>query len=117
MMFSDTGPLSKGKLEEGEDLKDGTKREIKEEIGLDVEIEDRLGENEYIASHPEKGKKVKHVTYFLAKSEYKEMVLEEDSGGLDDVRWFELAEVPELRIYEDIVPLIAKAVEIISKSS
>jgi len=52
--------------------------------------------------------------YFLASSDYKELELEK-SGGLDGARWFEMKEVPELRIYNDIIPLIAKAVEIISK--
>ena len=67
-----------------------------------------------MASHPEKGKILKKVVYFLAKSEYKELVLEE-STGLDNARWFEVSSIPELRIYSDIIPLISKAVEIISK--
>ncbi len=106
--------LSKGKVEENENVEDGTKREIKEEIGLDITLKEKLGENEYVATHPEKGKSLKKVTYFLAESEYQELKLE-SSGGLDNARWFELSEIPELRIYNDIIPLIAKAVEIISK--
>ncbi len=106
--------LSKGGFQDGEDEEKATMREIKEEISLDIAIEAKLGENEYVATHPEKGKILKKVVYFLAKSEYKELVLEK-SGGLDGARWFELAEIPELRIYNDIIPLIAKAVEIISK--
>lgn len=106
--------LSKGKLEEGENVKTGTIRKIKEEIGLDIEIKEKLGENEYIASHPEKGKILKKVVYFLAESEYNELNLEK-GGGLDNARWFLLSEIPELRIYNDIIPLISKAVEIISK--
>jgi N utilization substance protein B len=105
--------LSKGHLEEDEDLKKGVKREIKEEIGLDIEIKEKLGENEYVASHPEKGKTLKKVAYFLAESEYRELQLE-SSGGLDEARWFRFSEIPELRIYQDIVPLITKAIEIIS---
>lgn len=107
--------ISKGGIEEGENEEEATKREIKEEIGLDeINIEEKLGENEYIASHPEKGKSLKRVVYFLAKSEYKELVLEK-SSGLDGARWFPLSAIPELRIYNDIVPLISKAIEIISK--
>jgi N utilization substance protein B len=106
--------LPKGKVEINEDIKEGTKREIKEEIGLDIVIEEKLGENEYIATHPEKGKTFKKVVYFLAHSEYKELVLE-NSGGLDNARWFEISEIPELRIYNDIIPLFTKAIEIISK--
>jgi transcription antitermination protein NusB len=106
--------LSKGSVAEGEDLEEGTAREIKKEIGLDIRVKEKLGENEYVANHPEKGKTLKKVTYYLAESEYKELVLE-SSGGLDEARWFKISEIPELRIYNDIIPLIGKAVEIISK--
>ncbi len=105
--------LSKGKIEAGGDLKEGAVKAIKKEIGLDAKIEETLGTNEYVATHPEKGKSLKKVVYFLASSEYRELELEK-SGGLDGARWFEMTEVPELRIYNDIIPLIAKAVEIIS---
>ena len=108
--------ISKGGIEEGESEEDATRREVKKEIGLDITIEEKLGENEYVATHPEKGKTLKKVVYFLGKSEYKELVLEK-SGGLDGARWFELSEIPELRIYNDIIPLIAKAIEIISSDA
>lgn len=107
--------LSKGKVESGENVEEGTIREIKEEIGLDIKILEKLGENEYVATHPEKGKTLKHVSYFLAESEYHELMLE-SSGGLDGAKWFQLSEIPELRIYNDIIPLIAKAVEIVAKT-
>lgn len=106
--------ISKGSIEEGENEEEATKREIKKEIGLDIEIEKKLGENEYVASHPEKGKSLKRVAYFLAKSEYKELILEK-STGLDGARWFPASAIPELRIYNDIIPLISKAIEIISR--
>lgn len=107
--------LSKGKVEPNENIEDGTKREIKKEIGLDIEILERLGENEYVATHPEKGKTLKKVVYFLAKSEYAPLLLEV-SGGLDGARWFTLKEIPELHIYNDIIPLIRKAINIISQN-
>ena len=105
--------LSKGKTEPGEDIEVGTIKTIKKEIGLDVTIEGKLGDNEYVATHPEKGKTLKKVVYFLAKSEYQELVLEQ-SGGLDNARWFTLGSIPQLRIYNDIIPLITKAIEILS---
>lgn len=106
--------LSKGHIDEGEEEQEGTVKRIKEEIGLDIEIKEKLGENEYVANHPEKGKTLKKVSYFLAESEYRELQLKM-SGGLDGARWFQLSEIPELKIYNDIIPIIAKAVEIISK--
>ncbi len=106
--------LSKGSIEGEGNEEESTKREIKKEIGLDITIKEKLGENEYVASHPEKGKILKKVVYFLAECEYQDLVLEK-SGGLDGARWFELSAIPELRIYNDIIPLISKAIEIISK--
>lgn len=106
--------LSKGKIEPGVDVEEGTKKAIKKEIGLDIEIESKLGENEYVASHPQTGKSLKKVTYYLGKSDYRELMLEK-SGGLDGARWFPLREIAELRIYSDIVPIIEKAIQIITK--
>lgn len=101
--------LSKGKIEEGEGLEEGAIREIKEEIGLDIEIETKLGDNEYVASKPDIGKYRKQVTYFLGRSEYKEITLEQ-KGGLDDAQWFRIADILELNFYEDILPIVTKAV-------
>lgn len=105
--------LPKGKLEEGESEEAGTTREVKEEIGVDITIKEKLGENEYIASHPEHGKMRKRVTYFLAESPYIPLRLEEGKGGLDDAQWFALADVPNLMMYDDVVPIITKAVNVL----
>jgi N utilization substance protein B len=102
--------LPKGGIEKGETDEEGTIREIKEEIGLDVEVLDKLGDNEYVANHPEKGKHRKHVIYFLAKSDRKELHLG-DSGGLDDARWFKLTEILDLNFYDDILPIVTNAVK------
>jgi N utilization substance protein B len=107
--------LSKGGIEEGENEEEGAIREIKEEMGLDMKIKDLLGRNEYIASHPEKGKIRKQVIFFLGESEYKDIVLEKGTGGLDDARWFKMEEVPELKMYDNMIPLLTKAVEILTK--
>ncbi|MFM2374853.1 MAG: hypothetical protein RLZZ234_848 [Candidatus Parcubacteria bacterium] len=104
--------LSKGGIGEDEEVKAGVVRKIKEEIGLDIEAEDELGKNEYIASNPEKGKVRKQVNYFLARSPYVDITLEE-KGGLDDARWFKVTEILELNFYEDILPIVTKAVTIL----
>jgi len=106
--------LSKGHIEENEDAEGGTIREIKEEIGLDIKIEKTLGENEYIATHPEKGKTKKHVYYFLTRADYQDLKLE-SSGGLNDAKWFKLSDIPDLKIYDDILPIITKAISMITK--
>ena len=108
--------LSKGKIEEGESVEDGAVRELKEEIGLSVTLENELGKNEYVASHPELGKVRKQVTYFLARSPYTDLTLE-NKGGLDDAKWFKVADILELNFYEDILPIVTKAVTMLVANS
>jgi N utilization substance protein B len=106
--------LSKGKLGDEEGLEEGTKRSVKEELGIAVEIVDTLGENSYISSHPQFKKIKKEVTYFLAKSEYTP-ILFEIKGGLDDAAWFPLKDLEKLSIYQDVLPIITKAVSKLQK--
>ena len=109
--------LSKGKIEEKESVEDGAVRELKEEIGVDISIEAQLGQNEYVASHPELGKVRKQVTYFLASSPYTELTLE-NKGGLDDAKWFKISEILDLNFYEDILSIVTKAITmLVSKST
>jgi N utilization substance protein B len=107
--------LSKGGLEEGETDADGIKRVIKKEIGLTVtDVFDKLGDNEYVANHPEKGKHRKQVLYYLAEAKYEDVALGE-SGGLDEARWFKATEILDLNFYNDIVPLITKSIQTLMK--
>jgi N utilization substance protein B len=101
--------LSKSKVKEGESVEDGAKRAVLEELGLPVTIGDKLGENEYVASQPEKGKVRKQVHYFLATSPYQDIALAQ-KGGLDDAKWFKVSDILELNFYEDILPIVTKAV-------
>lgn len=101
--------LSKGRIEEGEEMNAGAMRAINDEIGLKITIEAELGKNEYVATQPEKGKVRKQVSYFLAKSEYTDLTLEK-KGGLDDAKWFKVADILELNFYEDILPIVTKAI-------
>ncbi|MBP6856038.1 MAG: transcription antitermination factor NusB [Candidatus Pacebacteria bacterium] len=107
--------LSKGGIEENETPEDGTVREVKEEIGLDVEIVKKLGENEYIAHHPEKGEIRKQVSYFLAKAQFVPLVLHSVSGGLKDARWFEINEIEGLTIYDDVLGFMIQAIQFITE--
>ena len=109
--------LSKGKIGDtpdiaSESVETGTVREIKEELGLDISIRERLGVNEYPATDPEKGKIRKRVTYFLAESPFSNIKLG-TSGGLDDGRWFKLQDILDLNFYSDILPIVTKAINIL----
>ena len=106
--------LSKGSVEEGENSEQAAVREIKEEMGVDMEVLEKLGDDEYVASHPQKGKIRKQVIFFLAKAPYAPLTLESTSGGLDDCKWFTLKEVTTLRMYDSVTALIAKAIPVIT---
>lgn len=104
--------LSKGRLTETENDKDGVIRKAKEEVGLDVTPTVPLGSNEYAANDPEKGRIRKQVNYYLAEAKYTDLKLGE-SGGLDDAQWFKLAEIVDLNMYDDILPIFTKAIQIL----
>ncbi len=105
--------LSKGGVKEEEDIETGTLREVTQELGLKhLKITEKLGENQYLASHPEKGKLLKHVIYFLVESKFEDIKLEE-KGGLDDARWFKLGDIVDLNFYDDMLPIVTKAVTIL----
>jgi hypothetical protein len=46
----------------------------------------------------------------LAESPYVDVKLKQ-TGGLDDARWFRLREALELNLYEDVLPIITKAMQ------
>ncbi len=104
--------LSKGKIPEG-DVREGTVNKVKEEMGLTVTITHDLGNNEYIASDPEKGKIRKQVHYFLAETKFGDITLAQ-KPGLDDAKWFRIADILELNFYDDIVPIVTKAINILN---
>lgn len=108
--------ISKGKIEEGEDLKQGAVRKIKEEMGLDIKVSQELGVNEYVAndSKVEGGKKRKRVTYFLAEAPFAELKLG-PSGGLDDAQWFPLSAVGDLNFYDDTLKIIIPAINALAQ--
>lgn len=108
--------LCKGKIGDAPEIahetaEEGLIREVKEELGLEVKIIERIGENAYSTFHPEQGKILKKVEYFLAEGPFKELTLENkgDKGGLDDVRWFKLSDILDLNFYDDILPVITTA--------
>jgi N utilization substance protein B len=105
--------LSKGHIT-GTDPEAEVAQVIKDEIGIDVMIKEKLGENEYVSYHPEKGKIKKHVAYFLVESPFVDLHLAK-TGGLDDAKWFKMGDILELNFYNDILPLVTKAINILLK--
>lgn len=102
--------LSKGHIEQDPSPTEGVARVVKDELGLIGRVEDMVGENEYVASHPEKGKIRKHVWFFLVHSEFETLTLKK-SGGLDDAKWFRLPDILDLNFYDDMLPIVTAAVQ------
>ena len=102
--------LSKGHIETDPTPETGVVRIVKEELGLDATVESQVGENEYVASHPEKGKVKKHVWFFLASAPFEPLVLKK-TGGLDDAKWFRLQDIIDLNFYDDMLPIVTAAVQ------
>lgn len=106
--------LPKGHIHQEGKIEEEVIRELKKEIGLNVSIIEKLGENQYIANKPDQGKVVKHVSYYLTKSEFTAILLEK-KGGLDDAKWWSIQDASTLRMYDDIKPMIEKAKEIVEE--
>jgi len=104
--------LSKSKIKADEDIKTSAKRAVKKEMGLDISLEEEVGNNEYVTSLPEVGKVRRRVTYFVAKSPYKDIALG-DKDGLDDAKWFKVADILDLNLYEDILPIVTKSITLL----
>ncbi len=105
--------LSKGHIE-GKDPDNEVVKVIEEEITLPITVKEKLGGNEYITHHPEKGRIKKNVTYYLAEAPFVEIKLTK-SGGLDDAKWFKLGDILDLNFYNDILPIVTKAINILLK--
>ena len=89
----------RGHIEAGETEEQAARREIKEETGIkDLKIIPGF----------------KECTKFLFKKTYN-LKPEEKKGGLDDAKWFKLADILDLNFYNDILPLVTKAINILLK--
>ncbi|KKW10123.1 MAG: N utilization substance protein B-like protein [Parcubacteria group bacterium GW2011_GWB1_49_7] len=104
--------LTKGRLNEGESDVECLRRKVPLELGVPIEVKENIGSNSYSTFHPEKGKMMKEINYYMAEAPFMELTLEkkEEKGGLDDVRWFKLADILDLNFYDDILPIVTKAI-------
>ena len=109
--------LTKGRLDKGETHEECLTRKVPLELGVSIKIVEPIGNNSYSTFHPEKGKIRKDIEYFLAEAPFQELTLEkkEEQGGLDDVRWFKLADILDLNFYDDILPIVTKAITMLAE--
>lgn len=105
--------LSKGTYDASLEPKDAVLEVISSELGLSGTVEDSLGKNEYIAHEPGEGKKKRMAEYFLVQVPHDEIKLK-SGGGLDDARWFRITDVGSLKLYDDLMPIMASAISILA---
>ncbi len=94
------GPVG-GHLEQGESIKQAAKREIQEEIGVDV-VEDDLriiGVSHYMSKSGNEG-----IDFFLTTNRWKGEPYAKSE--CDIIEWFEVGNLPE-----NIIPFVKRAIE------
>lgn len=98
----------KGHIESGEEPLAACIREVKEEIGLEVDIIDQLPNNEYLHKS---GNKI--VTYmYLVRSKGREFVIEKPS---DKIEWINIDEVKNKLGYDNLKQYFSKILPIVKK--
>lgn len=94
----------KGKLEPGESDEMAAIREIKEETGLDVELDKGFEHRLFYRFRSREGELVsKQVTFFVAQSKTKEVVLSEEHS---DFKWLTYEEARRILTYDNAVNLL-----------
>ncbi|MDA1334960.1 MAG: transcription antitermination factor NusB [bacterium] len=100
--------LPKGRIQEKESDEEGAKRAVMQEIGLkELELKDQLCENQYVAHDPEAGAVRRRVVYYRGSTKQEALHLKE-SGGLIETKWFNLKDLPNLKMYDDIRKIFKK---------
>ena len=106
--------LPKGTPEEGETLEEAALREVREETGIDVAVEDKIGDIRYWFSRPQEG-----VRYFKTVRHY----LMRPIGGstdlhdheFDEVRWLPVDEALRIMSYENEIRMVRQAIDLIKQ--
>jgi 8-oxo-dGTP pyrophosphatase MutT (NUDIX family) len=102
----------KGHLNEGEGSKEAAIREVKEEVGLDAEIIEKVGQSSYVFKV--NGEKVfKIVTIFLMKADKQEITIQDLE--IQDAKWVDTQEAFELLSFPNDKNLLEKALNIYGK--
>lgn len=98
--------LPKGHVEEGESELETAKREVKEEVGLDVEISTV---KRYTLNYIIKEEIDKTSVFYFAKP--KNEIIKMQESEIENVRWCTFEEAIELLTFEDWKEMLNKAIE------
>lgn len=100
----------KGHLNEGESSKDAALREVKEEVGLDAEIIDKVGVSKYFFEW--EGEKIfKVVTIFLMKAKTGQITIQAEE--ILEARWVNVDEALELLSFANDKKLLSQALKLL----
>jgi 8-oxo-dGTP pyrophosphatase MutT (NUDIX family) len=100
--------LAKGGIELDESIEDAAIREVREETGIDAEIEDSLGETRYFYVWDDvRVRKVVH--FFLMRAVGGDTNDHDDE--MEDVRWFPLERALKRAAYKGEREVLARAAE------
>lgn len=100
--------LPKGGIDEGESVRDAAVREVREETGLEAEIEDDLGEIRYFYVW-EHVRVRKAVHFFLMRAIGGDVSLHDHE--MEDVRWFALRTALKKAAYRGERDVLERAAE------
>jgi len=80
------GPIASGKIKaDEENLRTTAVREVAEETGVNAKIIDKIGTVKYVYMHPQRGKTLKFVTYYLM--EWQSDLPEGFDGETSEIKW------------------------------
>lgn len=101
--------LPKGTPEQGETLEQAALREVREETGVQVEVDGVVGEIRYWFSRPQEGVRYfKTVRHFLLRPVGGDPSLHDQE--FDEVRWAPVSEALKLLTYENEARILRRAV-------
>lgn len=98
--------LCAGHVDSGESLEDATIREIKEEIGLDVTVDELHTFTEREVNIKEKNSHIAYFYYLVTDKKEDEFVIQEEE--LSEVKWFNVDYIIELVEKEDTSTVFTK---------
>jgi 8-oxo-dGTP pyrophosphatase MutT (NUDIX family) len=103
--------LPKGQIEPGESPEEAAVREVREETGLEAEVEEPLGDTRYF--YVWEGTRIRKLVHmFLLRAIGGDIGQHDDE--MEDVRWFARDEAVELAAYRGERAMIERAVERLS---
>ncbi len=100
--------LAKGGIEQDESIEDAAVREVREETGIDADIEESLGETRYFYVWDDvRVRKVVH--FFLMRATGGD--IEDRDDEMEDVRWFPLDRALKRAAYKGERDVLHRAAE------